>query len=86
MQDTLQLILDQLRELNDNSRSTGERLASLETSMKSLLGNGQPGLISKLQDELKDLQRWRWRMAGLATGAGVISSGVISGLAWLLKQ
>lgn len=90
MQDTLSLILAEVRELradyNTNARETGERLASLETSMTSLVGgDGQPGALSRVQDDVKDLQRWRWRIVGIAVGVATVMSGIVTGVALLLK-
>lgn len=85
------LILTELRSLRDDlhslrddvvqfSRETCERLSSLETSMKSLIGDSQPGRIGEIEEEVKDLAAWRWRMLGICTGA----SGVISIVSWLI--
>ena len=86
MQDTLSLILAEVRELradyNANARETGERLASLETSMYSLVWNGQPGRITLLERTVQFLQQWRWWVIGAAAGV----SGVVSAIAWLVKS
>jgi len=88
--DTLNLILSEVRELradyNTNARETGERLASLETSMYSLVGNGQPGRITLIERTVDDLRRWRWRMVGIATGVATMISGIVTGAALLLKR
>lgn len=57
----LTLILGELRLI-------GERLAKLETHMESLVGNGQPGRLTVVENKVSELQRWRWRIAGIATG------------------
>jgi hypothetical protein len=89
MQDTLSLILAEVQSLradyNTNARETGERLSSLETSMTSLVGNGQPGRITILEQRLDDLRRWRWRMVGIATGVATVLSGIVTTVALLLK-
>lgn len=36
-----------------HDKPIGERVASLETDMERLMGNGQPGLISKLEADLE---------------------------------
>lgn len=86
---TEDIILEELRGLradyNKHARATGERLSKLESQMQTLLGNGQPGIITKLQDEVKDIQRWRWRIVGLSAGIGIVVSGAISAVAWLFK-
>jgi hypothetical protein len=89
MQDTSDLILAELRELrsdyNTHARETGERLASLETSMYSLVGNGQPGRITVVEQRVDDLRRWRWRMVGIATGVATVLSGIVTTVAWAVK-
>jgi hypothetical protein len=86
MQDTLSLILSEVQSLradyNTNARETGERLASLETSMYSLVGNGQPGRITLLERAVQKLQQWRWWVVGAAAGV----SGVVSVVAWIVTK
>lgn len=84
-EETLQLILSEVRELNTHARETGERLARLETSTYSLVGNGQPGRITLLEDKVDDLRRWRWRMVGIATGVAALMSGIVTTIALVLK-
>jgi hypothetical protein len=56
MDETQRLILAELRDLreafNENARKSGERLASLETSMKALVGNGSPGRLSIIENSV----------------------------------
>lgn len=70
------MILSELQALradfNDNSRATGERLASLENSMHFLCGNGQPGKIADIEGDVKKLQQWRWYVVGISVGAGAV--------------
>jgi hypothetical protein len=90
MQDMLALIAEQQRELNSAfnafAQATGERLASLETSMTALVGGqGQPGMMAGFQAQLLDLQRWRWKMAGITTGVATVVSGIVTTVGLLLK-
>jgi hypothetical protein len=84
MTETSDLILSELRELrsdvNENTRQTGERLSALEVQMRSLCGNGQPGRITNIETEVKELAAWRWKMLGICSGA----SGVISIVGYLI--
>jgi hypothetical protein len=48
--------------------------------MKLLIGNGQPGRITLIEEAVNDLQAWRWKMLGICTGA----SGVVSVVGYLL--
>jgi hypothetical protein len=61
-----------------------DKLASLGTQMQSLVGNGQPGRIGKLEtevkdqgQEIKDLNKARWTIGGVATGLSLIGAEVI---------
>lgn len=82
--DVSELILAEVRELqrsvNENIRVTGERLSALETSMRALIGNGNPGRITLLERAVTRLQEWRWKMLGIYMGA----SAVVSVIAWLV--
>ena len=78
MRDTIDLILEEIKGLRDDTKANGERLARLETQMYSLVGNGQPGRIGLLERAVESLSRWRWWVVGAAAGA----SGVISVIAW----
>ena len=77
MNDTQDIILAELRA---HALSTGERLSALETSMRSLVGNGQPGRISQIEESVKGLERWKWKVLGISTGG----SAVVSAVLWLL--
>jgi hypothetical protein len=80
-----ELILSELRELradfNENARKTGERLASLETDMHDLQGNGQPGRVTKAEDAIQAIKQRIWWLLGAAAGV----SGVVTCIAWIVK-
>ena len=84
MPDISSLILTEVQALRsdvaENAINTAERIAALETAMKSLVGNGQPGRITSIEDSVKDLQQWRWKMLGICTGA----SSVVSVIGYLI--
>lgn len=84
--DTQEAILTEIREFRRDYTSfaieSGERLASLETQMKSLCGNGQPGRIALLEVSVEDLKEWKWRMVGISAGAG----GVVSAILWIVTN
>lgn len=50
-----------------------ENLADLKANMHQLVGNGQPGRVKLLEDEVKSLGKWRW----LITGGIIAVSAVI---------
>ena len=84
--DNSELILTELQSLradyNEHARDTGERLASLETTMKALIGNGRAGRIELLERAVEALQQWRWKVIGIATGV----SGLVSLVAWMVHH
>ena len=71
-----QAILIELRELrtdfNEFARGMGERLATHDAELHTVLGNGQPGRLSVLETKVSELQRWHWKIIGMCTG---LSSG-----------
>jgi hypothetical protein len=83
---TQDIILDELRALrgdfNAFARDTGERVSVLETDVHSLVGNGRPGRVDRLESAVQRLKQWRWWMVGAAAGSG----GVISVLAWVVSE
>lgn len=83
LMDIAQFTLDEFRTLradfNDYSRETGERLSRLEAQIYTLVGNGQPGKIKTMEDDIKSIQHWNWRLVGISVGA----SGVISATLYL---
>ena len=81
MRNTVDLILEEIKGLRDDTKANGERLARLETQMYGLMGNGQPGRISLLEQSVDSLSRWRWWVVGAAAGC----TAVISVLAWIVE-
>ena len=57
-------------------------LAKLDTQMTSLLGNGQPGRISTLEDEMEDLKQARWTLGGWILG---LTTAVSTAIHFLFK-
>lgn len=43
-----------------------QRLTAMETHLKNLVGNGQPGIIEKIHSRLTTVERWVWRATGIA--------------------
>jgi len=52
-----------------------KKLARLETMLKDLAGNGQPGRIQRLEEKVRAHDRWLWSVAG---------GGMVAG--WLLNK
>lgn len=49
-----------------------ESLARLETHMEGLVGNGQPGRVTKLEEKVDGLSKWRWMLIGGAIALSAI--------------
>jgi len=60
----------------------GERVATLETQMEDLTGNGQPGRVTKIEGKVDQLQEFMWRILG-AVGALTALTALIEGLHFL---
>ena len=60
----------------------GERVASLETQMQDLTGNGQPGRVTKIETKVEELQKFMWRILG-GMGALTALTAIIEGLHYL---
>jgi hypothetical protein len=78
VQSTGQMLLDEFRQfrrdLGEWQRETGERLARLETEVKSgISGNGQPSRLKMVEGRVDALEHFRWYLAGgLFVAAGVV--------------
>jgi hypothetical protein len=81
VKDTMDLIMEEIKGLRDDTKANGERLARLVTQMYGLMGNGQPGRISLLEESVDSLKQWRWWIIGAAAGSGA----VISVIAWVVE-
>jgi hypothetical protein len=58
--------------------SLTNQLARLETHMESLIGNGQPGVISKLDERVRDLETETNRNLGRLTAVNTLLGAAIS--------
>jgi AICAR transformylase/IMP cyclohydrolase PurH len=76
------MILDELRSIRTETQSNGQAIARLETSMTTLIGNGQPGRVTLIEVAVDGLQRWRAWSVGVTVGGGA----VIGAAAWVIEQ
>jgi hypothetical protein len=65
---------------NANHLEAMTAIASLQTTMTSLVGNGQPGRIDKIESEMKTQNTFRLKLLGFCSGV----SAVVSIIAWLV--
>lgn len=54
-----------------------DSLARLETHMENLVGNGQPGRVTNLETEVKDLNKAKWYLSGSVVGVSTLLGTVI---------
>ena len=78
-------ILEELREVRTVLLNVVERLATLESQGKTILGNGQPGILTLHSQAIQELQRWRWRVTGISLGVSAVVSGAVALLVKLLS-
>jgi hypothetical protein len=83
-----EVVLIELRELrtdfNKTMRETGERLASLEAQLHAVLGNGQPGRLTLVEQSCKELSAFRWKAIGYCTATATVASTVAAFLLHLI--
>jgi hypothetical protein len=77
----LEMILAELRDLRssvDASRlETERRVSVLETNVRPLIDNGQPGKFTKLENRMTSLEHWHIRITSYASAvSGVVSAGM----------
>jgi len=81
------LIFDRLeaqtREFHEFSQGVLARLAAIETELKRLVGNGQPGSIDKMQGQINSQAEWIARRKGEQRQSARISA-VVSAIVSLL--
>lgn len=86
MDDQLLLLLTEFRAFRDTEwrdfresvaswqQNTGERMTQLQTQMRDLYGNGQPGRVSKLESKTEKHSRVIW----LVMGAWTVINAIIA--------
>jgi hypothetical protein len=62
----------------ENSKEHGERLARIEQKLDDLSGrlfgeNGQPGMLYRHDESIKQLETFRWKAAGILTALSACS-------------
>jgi hypothetical protein len=82
----MQAIRSELQDFRADVQSwqqdAGERVATLETKVLDLCGNGQPGRMKRAEDSISTLQRFRYGMMGAAAGI----SGLVSTVWWAVAR
>lgn len=63
-----------------------ESVTELKTDMKSLIGNGQPGRIDKIETDIDELKASKNRFIGIAIGASSVISVALEYLYRLFRH
>jgi hypothetical protein len=75
--DQFNLLLTEIRDLrkdhNEFARSVTADLAAVKQDVKGLVGNGRPGRVSKLEDDVADLKKAKYYAWGFAGAFGAIA-------------
>ena len=90
------LILQEVRDLRQEMRDTRSdvarlaqgtesRLTACESSLKPLIDNGRPGLISVIREDVAKLKQWKWYLAGLCAGLSLAANAVFKAAELMLK-
>jgi uncharacterized metal-binding protein len=57
---------------SDFEREVIASLATLKTQITSVVGNGQPGRLTKLEERVSFLERVHWKTVGASSTVGAI--------------
>lgn len=79
-----ELLLNEFRLLREEVTEALQRISALETDNHAVMGNGQPGRLTKVEDAIQSLRievtKRIWWVVGAAAGV----SSVVTGIAWLI--
>jgi hypothetical protein len=59
-----------------------EALGRIEATLTSLAGNGQPGRVGRLEEDVEDLKKARWTIGGMVLG---VSTGISTAIHFIFK-
>jgi hypothetical protein len=75
--DQFSILLTEVRDLrkdhNEFARSVTADLAAVKQDVKGLVGNGRPGRVSKLEDDVAALQKSKYYAWGFAGAIGAVA-------------
>lgn len=63
-------------DFNNFARKCEGRFSALETDNYAVMGNGQPGRISKIEEDVSALQRIRFWLIGAVAGVSSIGPAI----------
>lgn len=54
-----------LSELQKDVKQMSDRVSRNDETLKTLIGNGQPGRITILEKNIEELNKFKWKLAGV---------------------
>lgn len=70
--DVQQIILQSLEAIRAEQSRQGEDIAAIKANLHSILGNGQPGRLTNLENDVKALSEWKAHSKGWFAGVGAV--------------
>lgn len=78
MEDIQSLILDEIKDLRNDIKTfqinTESRISQCEVQLETILGNGQPGRLTKVENSLEKIHRFKYWFMGVASVIGGLVS------------
>jgi hypothetical protein len=67
-------VMESLREIRSEQVTQGKDLASVKESLHSIVGNGQPGRLGIVEQDIKDLREWQAHSKGWFAGLSGVAA------------
>lgn len=66
--------------MQDHNMDLRDMVIEHQTKLKQLMGNGQPGLIKNVQDDIEELKSLKWKLIGAGVALITIMEILHTGL------
>ena len=64
-----------LTEMRDDLKFIRDKVITHDTSIKDIIGNGQPGRLKVLEEQVEELKELKWKLVGLVVGIVMLVEG-----------
>lgn len=64
-----------LQEIREDLKFIRDKVISHDTSIKDIIGNGQPGRLKILEEQVEELKELKWKLVGLVVGIVMLVEG-----------
>lgn len=79
------IVLNLLKEVRDDLKQYTTKTEIHESKLKDILGNGQPGRLTKVESAVEELDRMKWKLIGFSIGIVLLMEGGHIGFAEVVK-